>query len=81
MTTPRNKLAGVRLPSGRVLPPGGTKGYERDIVLDSAEIFDPASGQSRVTARMHWPREVHRRRGPPAGWPDIRGRGRRGRIV
>ena len=56
MPTPRNKLAGVRLPSGRVLLLGGTKGYDRDTVLDSAEIFDPASGQSRVTARMHRPR-------------------------
>ncbi|WP_019585014.1 Kelch repeat-containing protein [Deinococcus apachensis] len=52
MTTPRNKFAGVVLPSGRVLLLGGTAGYDRDEVLHSAEVYDPAAGRSRASAPM-----------------------------
>ena len=54
MKTPRENAQAVRLTDGRVLIVGGDQGDAGDeVLLSSAEIFDPAAGKFTPTGRMH----------------------------
>jgi hypothetical protein len=48
----RHKHASTLLPDGRVLVIGGSDNHDWRGIYDSAEIFDPASGQSSEVAGM-----------------------------
>jgi hypothetical protein len=57
---PRSSHAAVRLLDGRVLLTGGGAFIKRsDVILDSAEVFDPASESFRPTRPMSVPRQFH----------------------
>jgi hypothetical protein len=52
MTVPRADAAAAPLPDGRVLVAGGRDGIHPDQALQSAEIFDPATGSFAPTGDM-----------------------------
>jgi N-acetylneuraminic acid mutarotase len=61
MSVGRARFQGVRLDDGRVLVMGGNKsGNGGGGALDSAEIYDPASGTWSSTGSMHHAREAAR---------------------
>lgn len=60
MALPRALHTATRLPDGRVLITGGQKsGAPGDIALDSAELFDPATGRFTPTGSMACARHSH----------------------
>jgi hypothetical protein len=55
MNRPRESHTATLLQDGRVLVAGGRDGNS----LDSAELYDPATGTFVLTGRMLWPRSGH----------------------
>ena len=58
LNTPRRSHTSTLLPDGKVLVAGGANTYGVQ-VLDSAELYDPATGKWNPTGRLNVPREFH----------------------
>ncbi len=56
LNTPRERHTATLLPDGKVLVAGGSSGAES---LDSAELYDPATGKWNATGRLNGPRDAH----------------------
>jgi WD40 repeat protein len=72
MATPRLNHSATRLPDGRVLVVGGSDG---STVLDSAELYDVATGAWAPTGSMTTPRQGHTATLLPDGRVLVIGRG------
>jgi hypothetical protein len=55
LNVPRHDPTATRLANGKVLVVGGWNGNE----LNSAELYDPATGMWRVTGSLNTPRYLH----------------------
>ncbi len=59
MATPRFCHRAVRLRDGRILVTGGNSEYSKEVIVESAEIYDPHTGAWRTTAPMQTARRSH----------------------
>lgn len=61
MSTPRERHSATSLPDGKVLVTGGSwdGGSNGGYSIDSAEIYDPATGQWSLTGSMNYSRILH----------------------
>jgi hypothetical protein len=76
MTVPRGGAVAAPLPDGRVLVAGGDYSDAGNrLILDSAEIFDPATGSFSPTGRMTVPRTDASAASLPAGRVLVAGGG------
>ena len=57
--TPRSAHSATLLPNGKVLVAGGYDGNSSGVFLETAEVYDPASGTWSATGSMSWRRTYH----------------------